>query len=684
MSGPSVPTPTPTPTPSPIPAGARPSEADRFSPRAFTRALAGRYWKLLAVIIGCMVFHSAFTSLRLGAGGLLIDATVHLLRVRDAHKDGGDADQVPKGAVLSGFEERWISHIGGEPPTERMEEPVRFYTFLGIFAGSALVLSLGMGIFLFLKEFLAQKLVLKIIADVRQAIVDHLVGQSLGYFHRQKAGDLISRVTNDVVSLNMTLRTLFESLVQDPIAIAAGLGVAFLISWQITLIVIPFYVLLFLPIIRSGRRVKRYGRRSLEKLGEVTEDLQQLFTGIRTVKAFGMEEHERRDFEGKNFQYVQKALKMARAKITGRTVQEVGYNVGMALLLFLCGWLLYSGRSGLSAGAFATIVFAMIQIYMPIKAISKAWSQLQESKGGYDRILELLRSRPPVLETPGAEDFPGVKVGIRFEGVSFSYKSATAADLAGEPGGAETPPPPGGDKSLVLEDISFEAKAGQVVAIVGPSGAGKSTLVDLLARFYDPTRGRILVDGVDLRTYRHASYLRSVAIVSQDPFLFNATIGQNIAYGRLGAGQGAVEDAARRADAMEFIREQPEGFDTPIGERGVLLSGGQRQRLTIARAMLKNAPILILDEATSSLDSAAEREVQGALENLMEDRTTFIIAHRLSTVTHADRIIVLDAGRIVEEGAHEELLQRRGLYWSLYRIQNPEGAGRSAAEGRKP
>jgi subfamily B ATP-binding cassette protein MsbA len=314
---------------------------------------------------------------------------------------------------------------------------------------------------------------------------------------------------------------------------------------------------------------------------------------------------------------------------------------------------------------------AMVQIYQPVKAISKAWNQLQESKGGYDRILELLRSRPRVLDAPGAGEFPGVKEGIRFDRLSFAYDgfrplSAPEPEPGRENGGAAL------GLAEVLREVSFEVKVGQVLAIVGPSGAGKSTLVDLLARFYDPTEGRILADGVDIRDYRQASWLRKVAIVSQDPFLFNSTIGENIEYGRLGSSREEIEAAARKANAHEFIIEQPQGYDTPIGERGVKLSGGQRQRLTIARALLKDAPILILDEATSSLDTAAEKEVQRALENLMANRTTFIIAHRLSTVVHAHRILVLVEGRIVEEGSHQELLDRRGAYWGLWRLQNPE------------
>jgi len=639
-----------------------------FQPRRLFGHLLRQYRCVLAVIFVSMGIYASFNVARIMAAGIVVDAAKYILERRAAAPEAA----VEKGNTLRQFETAWNATIGGEPPTARIEVPERFYRALIGFSSAVVALSLAMGVFYYLKEFLAQKLAQQVIASVRQSIVDRLMVHSLSFFHRQRAGDLISRVTNDVVSMNLALRTIFETLIQDPIMIVACLGALFMLSWKLSLFILPFYLLLFLPIFRSGRRVKRYGRRSLEKLSEVTEDLQQLFTGMRTVKAFGMEEHERRDFREKNAAYTHKAVRMARAKVTGRTFQEVGYNAGIAVLFLFLGWLLFTGRSQLSPGQFVMFAGLMTQLYHPIKSFSRALNLIQESRGAFERIQQLLAARPRRVDGPDAAEFPGLKQRVAFEGVSFAYEKGDPLDPMAS-AAAATSAPAFLNGTAVLRKVSFDVAAGKVVALVGPSGAGKSTLVDLLARFYDPVEGRILIDGVDVRGYRLASYLKAVAVVSQDPFLFNATIEENIGYGRAGASREEIEAAAKQAFAHDFILEQPQGYATRIGERGVMLSGGQRQRITIARAFLKNAPILILDEATSALDTASEKEVQRALEGLMASRTTFIIAHRLSTIAHADLILVLDQGQIVEKGTHDELMARQGRYWALVKLQSPLG-----------
>jgi len=616
---------------------------------AFYKSLIGRYWKLFAGMMGLMGLYAAIAGFRLLISGVLIEAVmVHF--------------KSPPGKFLSKFDAvwRWFS-TSAAPLGERLVDSQFFMDFLLVTMIVFVAAAIFMAIALYFKEYCAQLLIVLMTVDIRKALFAHLARQSVAYFNRQRSGDIISRLTNDVHAVQLSFRFFFEDIVQQPLTILSALAVALVASPILFVVTVPFYGLLVFPVLRSGKKVIKHGRGRLRKLGVVTEAIQQLFSGIRIVKAFGMERHENEAFNDRNDEFIRSSMKMNRAKVRGRSIQELFYNLGVAALVLL--GVLAITYQWIDVSSFSIFLLALVQVYNPVKALSRAWNQLQESHAGLDRILEVLREKPQMQDRDGSVDFPGVRDEIRFENVSFSYKEF---DPGMEPADGDSL------RLTVLEDISFSVRAGQILALVGPSGAGKSTIVDLLARFYDPQKGRILVDEKDIRDYRYASYLRSIAIVSQDPFLFNTTIRENIRYGRETATDQEVEEAARVAFAHDFIIEQPEGYNTIIGDRGVMLSGGQRQRITIARAVLKDAQILILDEATSSLDSEAEKEVQRALDNLILNRTTFVIAHRLSTVLRADRILVIDNGRIVESGRHEELLAQKGRYFKLWRSQSPD------------
>ena len=573
-----------------------------------------------------------------------------------------DSESRSQGRVLEAIEGVWeaVLPAAWPSPTRRLHTRDGFRDFLVFIVVGFVVLAFLLSVLYYFREYLAQKLVIDMLIDVRLALFRHLARQNVAWFSARRMGDLLSRTTNDVDTIQRSLRYVYETLFFQPFNILFALILAYKSRPFLFLIAVPMYALVMLPAFLAGKKVRRHGRGRQEKMGRITESLGQLFGGIRTVKAFGLEERERHSFRQVNQGFERSFLKLRRARIKARSMQEAIYMFILAILLGVGAWVLLSAeRTGDEVSLYAIFFAALFSIYNPIKAVTRAWQEVQECRPSIERILEILRSEPKIRDAPDAIPFEGLEREIRFEAVSFRYD----ADEEG---------------TAVLEDLSLCVERGESVALVGASGSGKSTLVDLVARFHDPQVGRVCVDDVDIRRFLRASYLSEIAIVSQDPFLFNATIAENIRYGREDASDDEIVAAARAANAHEFILEQPEGYNTVIGDRGAKLSGGQRQRLTIARAFVKNASIWILDEATSALDNESEREVQVAIDNILTTTTAFVVAHRLSTITGCDRICVLDAGRIVESGTHAELLARGEVYAQMWRAQSG-GAGDTAA-----
>lgn len=502
--------------------------------------------------------------------------------------------------------------------------------------------------FAFLQGTLTQYVEKSLITDLRRKMFDKFNSLSLRYFNERRSGDIVSRFITDVNAIQNTVSVTFTDLIKQPVLIITFLVMAFLISWKLTLIsmvTVPFSVIL---IIFLGKKLKKYSIRVQESLGDFTSVISENIYGGKIIRAFRMEDFEKKRFDVKLKEYFRSLMKSSVYTALSRPLTEL-ISVGLGVfIIWYAGREIFTG-STLAPEEFIGFLLIIFQLMAPIKDFSTVSNRIQESYASAVRIFEIIDAKPDIEDLPGASDKKEFQNNIEFRNVTFSYASS--------------------DK-LVLDSINLNVKRNETVAIVGLSGAGKSTLVDLLPRFYDVTSGEILIDGVNIKNIKLGSLRDLFGIVTQEIILFNDTIRSNITYGQKNVPEELVISAAKNANAHEFIMETENGYNTVVGERGLRLSGGQKQRIAIARALLKNAPIMILDEATSSLDTESEHLIQEAIERLMENRTSIVIAHRLSTIKDADRIIVLENGKIGIIGNHTELINdEKGIYKKLYEMQ---------------
>ncbi len=500
------------------------------------------------------------------------------------------------------------------------------------------------GLGLYGQEYLMSYVGQNIIRRLRNRLYDHIQDMPLSFFHKEKTGTLMSRITNDVNTIKAMVSSVVTGSIRDCFTIVGLTIVIFTQIWDLALFAFIILPLAFYPIVALGRRVRRVSRKCLESIAEMSSFLHETFAGNKIVKAFGMESYEKKRFFDKTFSLFKLEMKEVRAKSLSSPIMEFLGGLGIAFVIWYGGYRVISGTY--TTGTFVSFLAAVVMLYDPVKKLSKLNNQLQQGLSATDRIFDIIERESDIKEVENPVALIRDSHDVTFNNVTFRYKDVT-----------------------VLNDINLEVKSGEIIALVGMSGGGKTSLVNLIPRFYDVSGGSLLIDGVDIRKISISSLRDQIAIVTQEPILFNDTVRNNIAYGNLKASDEDIELAAKAAYAYDFIQGFPGKLDTVIGELGGRLSGGEKQRLCIARALIKNAPILILDEATSSLDTEAERLVQKALENLMKGRTTFVIAHRLSTIGYANRILVIIDGRIVEEGRHEDLMVRRGEYYKLYKMQ---------------
>lgn len=600
------------------------------------------YWKRVAGSILCTVLFSLFSGMSVYLFIPLLDILFHPEKIAGLQStSGGTHLPFGLGAALDDVKREVLSYMFQGTQMEALLR-VCIVIFMAFFCKN---------FFGYFQSFMMNYVEEGVIRDIRNKLYRHLHDLPLAYFSNERTGGLISRITNDVSLINGGVSAGFVTMTREPLLILVFLSLAFSLSWQLTLIALVVFPLALVIIGLIAVRLHRERGISQERLADITSILQETISGVKVVKAFAMEEFENKKFVRQTQRYFRSLIKITRMRDLSSPSTEL-LSVAAGAFIIWYGGRLVLVEGTMNASEFLGFLILIFQIMPPIKELTSVNNRIQESSAAGKRIFEILDTEPTIRNSVKAVTIGGFERALEFRGVHFAYDSNE------------------GRIEQVLEDISLEVKKGELLAIVGPSGSGKTTMVDLVPRFYDPTSGSILLDGHDLQEIDVQSLREKVGIVTQETILFHDTVRNNIAYGLDDCPMEKIIAAAKAANAHGFISVMPQGYDTLIGERGVKLSGGERQRMSLARAILKNPPILILDEATSALDTESEILVQEAIEHLMAGRTSLVIAHRLSTVQHADRIIVLDHGRIVESGRHHELLaNEQGMYRKLYNLQ---------------
>jgi subfamily B ATP-binding cassette protein MsbA len=543
-----------------------------------------------------------------------------------------------------------VDLVLGESPDYSDEGRKRLLLHVcGLVAIIALIAAATGYAFILLSRWVTMHMVLGLRMDISR----HLMGLSMRYHGKRRFGDLLTRVGADVGQTMMVVQNALRELVQEPLLAVTALAGAFILAPEATAIIVLGLPLLILPVSHLFKKVRKRSTQSLGELGHSMQALAQMFMGIRVVKAFRTEERELKRYERLQRKYIRTNLKMVRSTALSQAWTLLYTHMGLAVVLLILGWLTLRGGSHSRSSDLLPFFLLISRAYSSIKVVTRGWAKVAESQGACDRLRELLEEPQDIVERPDAGVCTGLGTGLVFEDVSFTYPDGGAA---------------------ALRNLNLEVRPGETLAVVGPSGSGKTTLMDLVARFIEPESGRILVDGRDLRDLTFGSWTEQFAMVNQEPFLFHTTLEENVRYGKQDASQEELEEAARTANILDFIEELPAGWKTDVADGGSRLSGGQRQRLTIARAVLHGGDLLLLDEATSALDTESEAAVQAALERLMAGKTVIVIAHRLSTIRNADRIAVLEEGRLVEIGSHQELLAKDSVYTRLHNLQFAENA----------